>query len=85
MGKHPSVNRPKALAVHIGGDLRRRRPDGIDRERVGAWIETNVDGAAGPFAYERIAGGRSNLTYSVTDAVGHRWELRRPPMGKALG
>ena len=60
-------------------------PEGIDRERVGAWIEATVAGARGPFAYERIAGGRSNLTYSVTDAAGARWALRRPPLGKALG
>ncbi len=32
-----------------------------------------------------IAGGRSNLTYSVTDAEGTRWALRRPPLGKRLG
>jgi aminoglycoside phosphotransferase (APT) family kinase protein len=32
-----------------------------------------------------IAGGRSNLTYSVTDAAGARWALRRPPLGKRLG
>jgi aminoglycoside phosphotransferase (APT) family kinase protein len=60
-------------------------PEGIDVERVGAWIESNVAGAEGPFAYDRIAGGRSNLTYSVTDSAGHRWALRRPPLGKALG
>ncbi len=60
-------------------------PEGIDGERVGAWLEANVAGASGPFTYERIAGGRSNLTYRVTDAGGHRWALRRPPMGKALG
>jgi aminoglycoside phosphotransferase (APT) family kinase protein len=60
-------------------------PEGIDGERVGTWLEANVPGAAGPFAYVRIAGGRSNLTYSVTDSAGHRWALRRPPLGKALG
>ena len=60
-------------------------PEGIDVERVGAWIESNVAGAEGPFAYDRIAGGRSNLTYSVTDSAAHRWALRRPPLGKALG
>ena len=60
-------------------------PEGIDVERVGAWLESNVTGAQGPFAYDRIAGGRSNLTYSVTDSAGHRWALRRPPLGKALG
>ncbi len=60
-------------------------PEGIDVARVGAWIEANVDGAQGPFEYERIAGGRSNLTYAVSDSAGNRWALRRPPMGKALG
>lgn len=59
--------------------------EGIDAARVGSWIEANVAGAEGPFEYERIAGGRSNLTYSVTDSAGNRWALRRPPMGKALG
>jgi len=60
-------------------------PEGIDDARVGAWLEANVAGARGPFAYERIAGGRSNLTYSVSDAAGHRWALRRPPLGRGLG
>ena len=60
-------------------------PEGIDGERVGAWLEANVAGASGPFSYERIAGGRSNLTYRVTDSAGRVWALRRPPMGKALG
>ena len=60
-------------------------PEGIDSERVSAWLEANVAGAEPPFAYERIAGGRSNLTYSVSDASGRRWALRRPPMGRALG
>lgn len=59
--------------------------EGIDGDRVGAWLEANVAGAVGPFGYERIAGGRSNLTYEVTDAAGRRWALRRPPLGKALG
>jgi len=60
-------------------------PEGIDGERVGAWLEANVAGATGPFSYERIAGGRSNLTYAVTGTRGGRWALRRPPLGKALG
>ncbi|MCB0875376.1 MAG: phosphotransferase family protein [Solirubrobacterales bacterium] len=60
-------------------------PEGIDGERVGGWLEANVAGAIGPFTYERIAGGRSNLTYRVTDSAGQDWALRRPPMGKALG
>ena len=60
-------------------------PEGIDEARVGDWLDENVADASGPYAYERIAGGRSNLTYSVTDSAGNRWALRRPPLGKALG
>jgi aminoglycoside phosphotransferase (APT) family kinase protein len=60
-------------------------PDGIDRDGVEAWFALNVPGAAPPLAFERIAGGHSNLTYRVTDAGGNRWALRRPPLGKRLG
>ena len=42
-------------------------------------------GAELPLSFERISGGRSNLTYGVTDAAGRRWALRRPPLGKRLG
>ena len=59
--------------------------DGIDRANVEAWFEANVEGAETPLRFEQIAGGRSNLTYSVEDSRGHRWALRRPPLGKALG
>jgi aminoglycoside phosphotransferase (APT) family kinase protein len=60
-------------------------PEGIDRERVEAWFAANVAGAEAPLEFEMIAGGRSNLTYSVTDAAGRRWALRRPPLGRRLG
>jgi len=60
-------------------------PEGIDAAKVGPWLEANVAGAVGPFSYERIAGGRSNLTYAVADHNGRKWALRRPPLGKALG
>ncbi len=59
--------------------------DGINRANVEAWFEANVDGAEPPLSFEQIAGGRSNLTYSVTDSNGRRWALRRPPIGKTLG
>ena len=32
-----------------------------------------------------MSGGRSNLTFAVTDSRGRRWALRRPPLGKRLG
>ena len=59
-------------------------PDGIERAAVESWFEANVDGAKPPLSFERISGGRSNLTYAVTDATGRRWALRRPPLGKRL-
>lgn len=57
---------------------------GIDREPVTAWLEANVEGATGPFTFELITGGHSNLTYSVTGADGARFVLRRPPLGMVL-
>lgn len=57
---------------------------GIDVPRVTAWLEANVTGATGPFAFSLIAGGHSNLTYGVTGADGSRYVLRRPPLGHLL-
>ena len=44
--------------------------EGIDRDRVTGWLAASVPGAEPPFAFELIAGGRSNLTYRVTDRAG---------------
>lgn len=57
---------------------------GIDVAKVSAWLASNVEGAEPPFRFELIAGGRSNLTYRVTDANGVRRVLRRPPLGHVL-
>lgn len=57
---------------------------GIDEQRVGAWLDENIDGASGPYSYELIAGGRSNITFKVTDAHGKHMVLRRPPLGHVL-
>lgn len=57
---------------------------GIDRAKVDAFLSERVAGATAPFEYELIAAGGSNLTFSVTDAAGHRWILRRPPVGRGL-
>ena len=37
----------------------------------------------GPLSATLLAGGRSNLTYLLTDGR-HRWVLRRPPLGHVL-
>jgi aminoglycoside phosphotransferase (APT) family kinase protein len=57
---------------------------GIDVEPVTAWFAANVPGAAPPLSFELIAGGRSNLTYRVTDTADGNWVLRRPPTGHVL-
>lgn len=57
---------------------------GIDRERVSTWFADHIDGAEGPFEFTLIVGGRSNLTYAVTDAAGTTFVLRRPPTGTVL-
>jgi aminoglycoside phosphotransferase (APT) family kinase protein len=61
-----------------------RADEAIDGRRLEAWFEKNVPGAESPLAFERISGGRSNLTYGVSDARGRRWALRRPPLGERL-
>ena len=58
--------------------------EGIDEPRVGAWLEQNIAGAKAPFTYELIAGGRSNLTFKVSDSAGHHYVLRRPPISHVL-
>ena len=53
--------------------------------RVTAWFEAQRAGRARRRSrFELIAGGHSNLTYRVTDAAGHRFVLRRPPLGHVL-
>ena len=57
---------------------------GIDRGPVTAWFEVNVEGMVPPLDFDLIAGGRSNLTFSVTDQASNHWVLRRPPLGHVL-
>ena len=59
-------------------------PQGINTPLVTQWLLDHVDNLAAPFAFELVAGGRSNLTYAVTDAAGRRVVLRRPPMSHVL-
>ncbi len=59
-------------------------PRGVDPVPVTRWLLDHVEGAVGPFAFDLIAGGRSNLTFRVTGADGTRYVLRRPPLGHVL-
>ena len=58
-------------------------PVGIRLEPLLAWLNARVD-VVEPLQAEVILGGRSNLTYTLTDATGTRWVLRRPPTGNVL-
>jgi aminoglycoside phosphotransferase (APT) family kinase protein len=59
-------------------------PEGVDLARLRQYFAEHVPGAAdAPLTAELIAGGRSNLTYSVSDGE-HTWVLRRPPLGHVL-
>ena len=58
--------------------------NGVNAPKVTAWFEEHVPEAVAPLEFELIAGGHSNLTFSVTDAKGERWVLRRPPLGHVL-
>jgi aminoglycoside phosphotransferase (APT) family kinase protein len=57
---------------------------GIDEPKVTAWLDQNVESLTGPYSFDLIAGGRSNVTYRGTDAAGTRFVLRRPPLGHVL-
>jgi aminoglycoside phosphotransferase (APT) family kinase protein len=59
-------------------------PAGIDVPKVTAWLDEHVADATPPFEFDLIAGGRSNLTFKVTDAHGIAFVLRRPPLGHVL-
>jgi aminoglycoside phosphotransferase (APT) family kinase protein len=55
---------------------------GLDLDRLAGYLAGRVP-VSGPLTGTLMPGGRSNLTYLVTD--GHReWVLRRPPLGHVL-
>ncbi|RCG27761.1 phosphotransferase family protein [Streptomyces diacarni] len=61
-----------------------QNPPGLDLARLAAHLERERPGLVrGPLSAEVVQGGRSNLTYRVTDGVG-RWIVRRPPLGHVL-
>lgn len=56
---------------------------GLDLDRLAAWLPGALPGAGTDLSAELIAGGKSNLTYALTDGT-QTWVLRRPPMGHVL-
>ena len=59
-------------------------PAGVDLDRLRAFFAHHVPGATdAPLHASLLAGGRSNLTYAVSDGS-REWVLRRPPLGHVL-
>ncbi|KHK97756.1 acyl-CoA dehydrogenase [Microbacterium mangrovi] len=56
---------------------------GLDPERLGSWLHATIPDAGPEVTATLIVGGKSNLTYDVTDGS-HRWIVRRPPLGHVL-
>ncbi|WP_406173550.1 phosphotransferase family protein [Streptomyces canus] len=53
---------------------------GVDVPALQRYFDRHVPECTGPLRIRLLQGGRSNLTYEVTDGT-HRWVLRRPPLG----
>ncbi|MFE4974223.1 phosphotransferase family protein [Kitasatospora sp. NPDC056651] len=59
-------------------------PPGLDLARLRSHLDRELpDTLHGPLRADLIEGGRSNLTYVLTDGAS-RWVLRRPPLGHVL-
>jgi aminoglycoside phosphotransferase (APT) family kinase protein len=57
---------------------------GLDLAAFTTWFDGACPGEiGGPLRGRLIAGGRSNLTYEVSDGTRH-WVVRRPPLGHVL-
>ncbi len=58
--------------------------EGLDTDALRTWLEREVPGLlSGPLDAELITGGKSNLTYVVTDGT-TEVIVRRPPLGHVL-
>src|SRR5260370_41404026 len=58
---------------------------GIQEAEVTDWLLGHVEGGlAAPLRFDLISGGRSNLTYAVTDGTGRKVVVRRPPVSHVL-
>jgi aminoglycoside phosphotransferase (APT) family kinase protein len=56
----------------------------VDLRALANWLDETAPGSRqGELRAQIIAGGRSNLTYHLTDGISH-WALRRPPLGHVL-
>ncbi|MGW3509645.1 phosphotransferase family protein [Streptomyces sp. NPDC000994] len=59
-------------------------PPGLDLDRLRGLLDRERPGLVrGPLTGRLIEGGRSNLTYAVSDGAS-QWVVRRPPLGHVL-
>ncbi|HSP65640.1 MAG TPA: phosphotransferase family protein, partial [Candidatus Deferrimicrobium sp.] len=58
-------------------------PPGLDLRALASFLDSHGIRTAGELRAGVIAGGRSNLTYTVSDGV-HHWVVRRPPLAHVL-
>lgn len=61
-------------------------PPGLKMAALATWLRANVrefDTTTDP-QVRLLAGGRSNVTYQLTDGSGRSWALRRPPLGHVM-
>ncbi|NJC70772.1 phosphotransferase family protein [Planosporangium thailandense] len=66
----------------VSADVSEGSPPGLDLERAAAILASGA-GLTGPLSGSVISGGRSNLTYLVSDGT-KRVVVRRPPLGHVL-
>lgn len=55
-------------------------PPGLDLDALHRYLAAHLPEYGGRLDAQLLAGGKSNLTYKLTDGA-HRWVLRRPPLG----
>jgi aminoglycoside phosphotransferase (APT) family kinase protein len=62
----------------------RQAPPGVDLARLTSWFDSQLPNTRqGDLKAQLILGGRSNLTYRLSDDS-QSWALRRPPLGHVL-
>jgi aminoglycoside phosphotransferase (APT) family kinase protein len=56
----------------------------LDPDALVEWLVRHAPELRPPLTAVPVTGGRSNLTLLLSDAAGHRWVLRRPPLHGVL-
>lgn len=61
-------------------------PPGLKLDPLLQWMSLNISGVDSSASLQTtlLAGGRSNISYKLTDASGSSWVLRRPPLGHIM-